>query len=171
MQASHRLIVVLAAAWAACSAPSQAHQVTHGDLTLAHPFLRLDPTCGAGAIPAYVMLIINAGAQPDRLVGAELDQAGKGRLMRVSHAAGSVTPELLATGIEIPAKGQIALMPPDLVIEFPKSRQTLMEGGAAKGTLDFQRAGKVAVTFMVDAAHDGQVSTGCAKDAAASAKH
>lgn len=142
---------------------AMAHQVTQGDLALAHPFVMLDPRCGPEVTRAHVMLIINSGTQADRLLAAEMDQAGKGKLVRVVTADGKARREVLADGIEIPAKGQIALMPPDLALEFPKSRVALVEGGATKGSLTFQRTGKVAVTFMVDAAHVGQAESGCGK--------
>lgn len=162
LHSKNRLIVAgLTLSAFAAWAPAQAHQITQGDLTLAHPFVRLDAHCRSDVTRAYVMLIINAGAQADRLVAAELDHAGKGRLIRVSTRGGTPKRDALASGIEIPAKGQAALMPPDLEIEFPKSRQVLMEGGAAQGSLTFQRGGKVAVTFMVDVAQEGQGSTGC----------
>ena len=140
-----------------------AHQVTQGDLALAHPFVRLDPNCGTETTRAHVMLIINSGAQSDRLLAAEMDQAGKGKLVRMSVADGKAQRTVITDGVEIPAKGQVAFMPPHLVLEFPKPRVALVEGGAARGSLTFQRAGKVAVNFMVDAAHAGQGESGCGR--------
>lgn len=157
-----RLIVAAALVPGVIGPAAHAHEVSQGDLALAHPFIRLDPRCNTEVTQAHVMLIVNSGARPDRLIPAELDGAGKGKLVRVSTAGGNARRELLRGGIEIPAHGKVALMPPDWVIEFPKSRRALNEGGAAKGTLSFERTGTVPVTFMVDAAHQGQDTVGCA---------
>ena len=150
-------------------AAAQAHQVTHGDLVLAHPYVQLDPACGTATTRAHVMLILNRGPHPDRLIAARLDDAGDGKLVRWSTVDGQPARDVLADGVSIPAKGQIALMAPALEIEFPKSRAVLVEGGAAKGSLTFERGGTVPVTFMVDAAHEGQSRSGCSAAPATSA--
>jgi copper(I)-binding protein len=166
---STRLTLAVALLLGAAGPAVRAHQVSQGDLALAHPFIRLDPRCKADVTRAHVMLIVNSGAKPDRLIGAELDQAGKGRLVRLAGVDGKAERQVLG-GIEIPANGNVALMPPEWVIEFPKSRRALSEGGATKGTLSFERTGKVAVTFMVDAAHEGQGTAGCPVAEAAAGK-
>ena len=162
MTARHRLVAALAGlALAFGHGLAASHQVAHGDLVLAHPYVQVDPDCAGGAPRAHVMLIINRGPKPDRLIAARLDPAGEGKLVRWSAVDGKATRQVLADGIEIPAKGEVALMAPDLALEFPKSRSALVQGGAAKGSLTFQRSGKVPVVFLVDAPHEGPGRSAC----------
>ncbi|HSV70999.1 MAG TPA: copper chaperone PCu(A)C [Methylibium sp.] len=131
---------------------SSAHQIRHGDLAIAHPFISYDRTCDQEATRAYLMLVVNTGKQSDRLTGADLGRGGRGVLSATAGGGGKTA---LPDGVEIPPNASIAITPPNYVIEFPKTRQALVEGGMVAGSLTFERAGSVPVQFMVDAAHGG----------------
>lgn len=148
MTARH-LAAVAAALLGAWAPVSQAHEVKHGKLTIAHPFVALDPACKTGPLRAYVMLIVNEGQQPDRLLGAELQSGGKARLVPLRGAPGAAA----VAGVAIPAGGRAAVMAPDMALEFATGRVGASEGGMVPGTLQFERAGQVPVQFMVEATH------------------
>jgi copper(I)-binding protein len=144
--------VPLLLSMAVCTA-SFAHQVKHGTLSIAHPFVVADRDCAGAPTRGYLMLVVNEGAQPDRLLGARLDNGAAGTVVRYGTEAGKATvaavPEL-----EIPANANTALMAPGLAIEFPR-QDKLVEGGMIGGSLRFARAGTVPVKFMVEATHMG----------------
>ncbi len=148
---------------------SAAHEIRHGDLAIAHPFVSYDRACNKGSTKAYLMLVVNTSKQSDRLTGASLDGSGKGVLWRTSGEGGKTA---LPTGIEIPPSASISVMPPNYVIEFPRTRQVLVEGGMVAGTLTFLRAGPVPVQFMVDAAHsDTDPNSACKSAGAPAPRH
>lgn len=135
------------------AAGAMAHEVKQGDLAIAHPFVSVGKACGLEVTRAYVMLVVNTGKQPDRLLGAELDHIGKAKILQVRTDAGKSIRSLVKDGLEVAPGKNIAVVPPHYVLEFAKSGQPLVEGGVLRGALMFQRTGRVPVTFMVEAAH------------------
>lgn len=146
---SGRTAAIAAALLCLSAQASHAHEVKHGKLTIAHPFVALDPACKSGPLRGYVMLIVNEGGQADRLLGAELTPGGKGRLVPLTAPAAGAAPP----GLDIPAHGRAAVMAPALALEFPAPRVAAGEGGMVRGALKFERAGTVPVQFMVEATH------------------
>lgn len=148
---------------------ADAHEVNHGDLTIAHPFISVDSKCGKGATRAYAMLVVNSSEQSDRLTGASLGRTGKGVLMRTTDRA-EKTP--LPDGIEIPPGTSIAIMPPHYAIEFGKTSEALEEDGMVMGSLTFKRTGTVPVAFRVDAHRgDPALASACKPVATPAHKH
>lgn len=145
-----------------------AHDVKHGSLTIAHPFVRVDPACDGDRTRAYVMLVINQGKRAERLLGAELAGGVRGTILAPSGPGDAGTRRV--TGVDIPANGRTALMPPALVIEFPQSSKTLPTGSVVAGTLHFERAGTVPVSFMVEAAREPGKACGATGTAPAGAR-
>ena len=80
-----------------------AHDFRHGPITIAHPFVRVDSACDGPVTKAYVMLLVNQGGQPDRLVGAQLGDGLRGRIL-ASPRSGGGAPQPVA-GLELPAGG------------------------------------------------------------------
>lgn len=151
------IAVLVAASLPFAMPPAYAHDFRHGPITIAHPFVRVDPACSAPTTSGYVMLLINQGKQADRLVAAELDGGRRGKLM----AASKQPPKALAevTAIDLPAGADTALMLPAHAIEFPLPSKDIQPGSAIKGTLKFERAGTARISFMVEVASGGK---GCA---------
>lgn len=148
---------------------SHAHDFKRGELTIAHPFIRVDPVCDGGLTRAYVMLLINQGSQADQLTGATLNGKHRGRLMTLPKQKSSGLQAV--TSIPLPAKSEIALMPPTLAIEFPVASKDFQTGAAINATLQFERAGAVPVNFMVEAASSSGKACGLAAPSTAPAHH
>ena len=141
-----------------------AHDFKHGQITIAHPFVRVDSACDGPVTKAYVMLLVNQGGQPDRLVGAQLGDGLRGRIL-ASPRSGGGAPQPVA-GLDLPAGGRASLMPPAHVIEFPQASRDLQQGAAVPGVLQFERAGAARINFMIEAA--GKTGNGCRPGGAAS---
>jgi copper(I)-binding protein len=135
-----------------------AHDFKHGPITIAHPFVRVDTACDGPVTKAYVMLLVNQGGQPDRLVGAQLGDGLRGRIL-ASPRSGGGAPQPVA-GLDLPAGGRASLMPPAHVIEFPQASRDLQQGAALPGVLQFERAGAARISFMIEAAKS--TGKGCA---------
>lgn len=135
----------------ALAANAQAHEVRHGKLVIAHPFVAADKNCPNAPTRGYLMMVINEADHPDKLLGAQLDSGAVGRITRYAAQAGKTT-AIGVSELEIPAKSNVALIAPNLAIEFPH-QDKLVEGGMVPGALRFERAGEIAVKFMVEATH------------------
>lgn len=162
----HRLCLP-ALAVAALHGAAQAHEVKLGSLTVAHPYVALNTGCAApDKLQAYVMMVVNEGTQPDRLLGAQLASGAVATLTRPGQGAAA------SDGVVVPAGGRATLAAPDLALEFPRPTTLPPEGGMLTGTLRFERAGTMPVQFMVEAAPrtaDGRPAPCHAQPAAATA--
>ena len=93
--------------------------------------------------------ITNNGTQPDRLVGASLPIAANGEIHTMSMKAGIMHMERLEHGLEINPGTIVTLSPGGYHVIFMKPTAQLKEGEAIKGTLTFEKAGQIPVTFAV----------------------
>jgi len=143
--------------------PAQAHDFKQGSIVIAHPFIRVDAKCDGNTTRAYIMLLANKGAQADKLTAVTLQGGHKGKLIAAPSAQSP-------NSIDLPAKSDIALTPPNHVIEFAIPSKDLQMGGAIAATLQFERAGKAAINFMIEPAPAGQ-SCGAAPAAAPNHGH
>lgn len=153
-----------------CSASfhASAHDFKQGSLTIAHPYIRIDPACDAESTRAQVMLLNNQGKQADKLLAAELKGNIKGKLMAASQ---SQTMQLVPS-IELPAGSQTKLLAPAYAIDFPVASKNFQSGAAVSGTLRFERAGTVAINYMIEAApSNGKSCDAAPVPAAAPAGH
>ena len=107
------------------------------------------------------MLIVNRGAQPDRLIGVSSPAAARvethvhereGDLMRMREVA----------GLDVPATGRLELKPGGAHLMFMDIKQPFREGDTISATLRFERAGELRVKFRVGgmAAMSGDGRTG-----------
>lgn len=130
--------------------PIWAHEFKLGDLEIKHPWSRATPD-GAKVAAGY-LVIINHGSAPDRLIAITGEIAGKTEIHEMAvDGNGVMTMRALPDGLEIPAGGEIALKPGSAHIMFLDLKQGAKEGEKFKGTLTFERAGTVDVSFAVDA--------------------
>jgi copper(I)-binding protein len=94
------------------------------------------------------MKITNIGRESDRLVGGSAEVSGRFEMHR-SVANGDVRMEQLAGGLEIRPGETIELRPGAVHAMLLDLRQELKRGDVVKGTLIFERAGKVAIRYQV----------------------
>lgn len=141
------LLFVLALLFAA---PAIAHDYKAGDLHIDHPWMRATPE-GAKVAGGY-MSIKNAGQSGDRLLGGSVDFAERVEIHEMAMVNDVMTMRPLAKGLELPAGKTIELKPGSYHVMFMGLKSRPLEGQKLKGTLQFERAGSVAVEFAVEAA-------------------
>lgn len=132
---------------AAASGPAAASSVKVGDLTLTAPWTRATP--GGAKVAGGYVTITNTGASADRLISGTFTQAGRVEIHEMAMKDGVMVMRPLADGLEIPAGGTVTLAPGGFHIMFMDLKQPLKEGETVSGTLTFQKAGTVNVTFDV----------------------
>lgn len=116
-------------------------------IVVSSPWLRATPK-NASVAAGYVTLS-NKGTAPDRLLGASLPMAPDGQVHSMSMANGVMRMERLDKGLPIAPGATVSLTPGGYHLMFLKPTAMLKEGETVKGTLTFERAGKVDVTFPV----------------------
>lgn len=134
------------------TAPLWAHDYTVGDLQIIHPrAFETPPTAMTGG---GFLTIVNDGDAPERLIEVRADfpkvelhqtvmKDGVGRMLPVE-------------GLDVPPGGTVVLEPGGYHIMFMglQGRQ-LKAGEDIPGTLVFERAGEVPVTFRVEKRPEG----------------
>ena len=139
--------IVLAQAQGAMPMAS-AKTIKAGDLTIETPWLRATPG-GAQVAGGYVK-VTNTGTAPDRLVGTSMELAAKGEVHEMATENG-VMKMRPVDGIAIAPGASIELKPGGFHLMFMGLKGGLKQGQAVKGTLVFEKAGTVDVTFDVGA--------------------
>ena len=95
------------------------------------------------------MTITNSGADADRLVSAAADVSAKVEIHEMAVIDGIMKMKPLDQGIVIPAGGSVAFKPGSYHVMFIGLKKPLEAGQSFKGTLAFEKAGKVEVEFQV----------------------
>lgn len=129
------------------SAVALAHDFTVGPLKIDHPWTRATPA-GAKVAGGY-LTIQNTGAVPDRLVGGASEIAGRVEIHEMAVKDGIMTMRPLPSGLDLQPGGKAELKPGGYHIMFMDLKRPLKEGESVKGTLQFEKAGSVAVEFAV----------------------
>jgi periplasmic copper chaperone A len=142
-----RLAVALLFAALASSVDAQEYKV--GSLVIDHPWSRATPK-SANVAGGYVK-ITNTGSTPDRLVGGSADVAKKFEVHEMSMDGGVMKMRELKDGLEIPAGKTVELKPGSYHIMMVNLSHPLAAGEKVKGSLTFEKAGKVDVEFAVQA--------------------
>ena len=128
---------------------AHAHGVTVGTMEIIHPAIPAPPA-GAKSAAGYLE-IVNAGGAADRLLGVETAIAKQAMLHSTDHGADGVARMIHLDAIDIPADGTVLLEPGGLHIMLMGLTGPLTEGDMIPATLVFERAGRVAIEFSVDA--------------------
>lgn len=126
-----------------------AHEYKAGSLEIKHPWSRATPK-GATIAGGYLK-IINTGTTPDRLVGGSTEVAGKFEIHEMSMDNGVMKMRMLANGIEIKPGQTVEFKPGSYHLMFVGIKEPLEKGKRVKGTLEFEKAGKVDVEYAVEA--------------------
>lgn len=132
---------------------AHAHQITAGDLEIIHPAIPA-PFAGAKSAAGF-MAIVNNGTEPDRLIGASAGFAAMTQVHESKTDADGVATMTHIDALEIPAGATVVLEHGGYHVMFMGLTQTLTAGDLLPATLTFERAGTVAVEFMVDPPGEG----------------
>ena len=128
--------------------PAFAHDYTVGSLHIEHPWSRAVPK-GANVAVGYLE-IKNTGTTPDRLVGGSSEIAGRFEIHEMSMNGGVMTMRPLEGGIEIAPGKSVKFEPGGYHLMFLDLKTPPVEGKFFRGTLVFEKAGKVDVEFDVE---------------------
>ena len=125
----------------------RAHDHQAGSIVIEHPWSRATPP-GAKVAAGY-LVIRNESSEPDRLVGATAEIAGRAEIHAMEMKGGVMTMRPVEGGVEIPAGGEVKLEPGSYHMMFMDLARPLKEGDHFAGSLTFEKAGTVAVDYAV----------------------
>ncbi|MEZ5871023.1 MAG: copper chaperone PCu(A)C [Nitratireductor sp.] len=123
-------------------------EIKIGNLEIINPHARA--TAPGAPVSGGYMVIRNKGGEPDRLVAASVDFAGKTEIHQMAMNGDVMVMRPVAGGLEIPAGGEVELKPGGYHIMFMKLGEQLKEGEMRKVMLTFEKAGEIEVEFMVE---------------------
>ena len=140
------IVAAVLAAWAAL--PALAEDVTIGSMKISAPWARATPK-GASVGGSY-MKITNIGTVPDRLVGGSTDIASRFEVHEMKMEGGVMKMRPVAGGLEIKPGQTVTFDPGGYHVMLVGLNKQLMQGEHFKATLEFAKAGKVDVDFIVE---------------------
>lgn len=126
-----------------------AHDYKAGSLKIDHPWTRATPK-GAAVAGGYLK-ITNTGTAPDKLVGGSLVGAGRFEVHEMKTENGVMTMRGIPGGLEIKPGQTVELKPGSFHLMFMELKAPLEQGKNVKGTLVFEKAGKIDVEYSVEA--------------------
>ncbi|HWF97324.1 MAG TPA: copper chaperone PCu(A)C [Xanthobacteraceae bacterium] len=138
------LAVVLALAGGA----ARAETYTVGSIEIGNPWARATPK-GAPVGGAY-MSITNKGAEADRLIGVASPVAAQAEVHQMSMDNGVMSMRPVPGGLEIKPGQTVVLNPDSVHLMLMGLKQPLAQGEHMKATLNFAKAGKLDVEFVVE---------------------
>ena len=141
---------ILAAALAlyfAALTPAIAEEVKSGDLVITQAWSRATP--GGAKTGGGFLTIENKGSAPDKLIGASAEVAGKVELHEMTVNNGVMKMRPVEGGLTIDPGKTVKLEPGGLHLMMMDLKSPLKQGDRMPVTLQFEKAGKVAVTLDV----------------------
>ena len=126
-----------------------AHDYKVGPIGIDHPWSRATPR-GANVAGGYLK-ITNTGTTPDRLIGGSANAAKRFEIHEMSMADGVMRMRELKDGLEIPAGATVELKPGSYHVMMMDLSKPFTKGDRVQATLTFEKAGKIAIEFAVEA--------------------
>jgi periplasmic copper chaperone A len=126
-----------------------AHEYKVGSLTIGHPWTRATPK-GAPVAGGY-MKITNTGTTPDRLVSGSSEIAKRFEIHEMSMDGGVMKMRELKDGVEIAPGATVEFKPGSYHVMMVDLTKPPVKGERVKGSLTFEKAGKIDVEFVVEA--------------------
>jgi copper(I)-binding protein len=127
--------------------PAAAQEFKSGPIEVIQPWARATPP-GAKVGGGYAE-IRNDGSAPDQLVSATAEIAGRVEIHQMGMKDGVMTMRPAEGGMPVPANGTAALAPGGYHLMMLELKQPLKAGESFAGTLTFEKAGTIPVTFQV----------------------
>ncbi len=94
--------------------------------------------------------IKNGSDEPDKLVSATTEVAGQTQIHEMTMEDGVMKMRQLTDGLPVPAQGEVVLKPGSYHLMLMDLKQPLEAGQHFAGTLTFEKAGRISVTFDVE---------------------
>ena len=141
--------LAMLAAMAGCllAAPTRAEEVKAGDLVISQAWSRATP--GGAKTGGGFLTIENKGSAPDRLVAVSGDFAGKIEVHEMAVKNGVMTMRPVENGLTIEPGKIVSLAPGGYHLMMLDLKAPLKQGDKLPVTLQFEKAGTVAVTLDV----------------------
>ena len=127
--------------------PARADDVKAGDLVITQAWSRATP--GGAKVAGGYLTIENKGAAPDRLIGGSVDVAARVEVHEMAMNSGVMTMRPLEQGLTIAPGKTVKLAPGGYHLMLLDLKSQLKQGDRLPVTLQFEKAGKVQVTFDV----------------------
>jgi hypothetical protein len=127
--------------------PALAEEVKAGDLVITQAWSRATP--GGAKVAGGYLTIENKGSAPDRLIGGSTDVADKVQVHEMATNNGVMTMRPLDKGLTIEPGKTVKLAPGGLHLMMLDLKSPLKQGDKLPVTLEFERAGKVKLSFDV----------------------
>jgi copper(I)-binding protein len=108
-------------------------------------------TAAGQTVGGGFMTIANAGKTDDRLVSATSPVAAEVQIHDMSMEGGVMRMRQLTGGLAVPAGARVELKPRSLHLMFMQLKAPLVAGQTVPVTLQFEKAGSVAVQFRIEA--------------------
>jgi copper(I)-binding protein len=143
-----RTAFFVSALLATLALPAQAADVMIGQLKISAPWARATPK-GASVGGGY-MTITNMGSEPDRLVGGVSDVAKQVEVHEMSMDNGVMKMRPVGGGVEIKPGQTVKFDPAGYHLMFVGLKEPFVRGTHVEATLQFEKAGKVVVDFIVE---------------------
>jgi copper(I)-binding protein len=141
--------LLLAIALSIWAGDAIAEDFSIGTIQVGSPWTRATPK-GSAVAGAY-LTISNKGTAPDRLVGGSSAVAGRFEVHSMMMEQGVAKMRPVEGGLEIKPGETVELKPGSFHIMLVDLKQALEKGQKVKGTLEFEKAGKVDIEFAVEA--------------------
>jgi copper(I)-binding protein len=144
-----RTAIVLVTALSIWAGDGLAADYSVGSIAVGNPWTRATPK-GATVAGGY-MTISNKGSAPDRLVGGSAAVAGRFEVHSMVMEQGVAKMRPVQGGLEIKPGETVELKPGSFHVMLMGLKQQLQKGQKVKGTLEFEKAGKVEIEYAVEA--------------------
>jgi periplasmic copper chaperone A len=126
---------------------AEAQEVRAGDLVITQAWSRATP--GGAKIGGGYLTIENKGSSPDRLVGGSADFAASVQVHEMAMNNGVMTMRPVEKGLTIEPGKTVKLAPGGYHLMLLDLRTPLKQGDKLPITLNFEKAGKVKLSFEV----------------------
>jgi copper(I)-binding protein len=142
-----RIFALAAFSAVVIAAPVRAEDVKAGDLVISQAWSRATP--GGAKVAGGFLTIENKGSAPDKLVKVSAEIAGKADVHEMAMDNGVMKMRPLDKGLVIEPGKTVKLAPGGYHLMFQDLKGAFKEGEKVPVTLEFEKAGKVAVSLDV----------------------
>jgi copper(I)-binding protein len=139
------LLAAILSLWGGAAA---AETYTVGSIEIGNPWARATPK-GASVGGAY-MTITNKGAEADRLIGVSSPVANQTEVHQMAMDKDVMSMRPVQGGLEIKPGQTVVFNPESFHLMLIGLKQPMAQGGRVKATLDFAKAGKLDLEFVVE---------------------
>jgi copper(I)-binding protein len=141
-------MLVVAIALSILAGTAGAETFRAGTIEIVDPWIPAPPK-GADVAGGY-MTIRNTGTAPDRLIGGTADAAGRVEVHEMTMDDNVMRMRPIQGGLEIKPGATVALTPGSLHLMLTGLTRALTQGQHVKGSLQFEKAGKIDVQYGVE---------------------